>query len=68
MTAEKMAKLTEKTADALIEALKIAPLVNITWGGESDMLCGNPFVENPQILEPLLTLGREFGSDFLQVS
>jgi hypothetical protein len=51
MTPEKMDMLTDKTADALIEALKIAPLVNITWGAETGMLCGNPFDENGQVLD-----------------
>jgi hypothetical protein len=51
MNPEKMAMLTEKTADALIEALKIAPLVNITWGSETGMLCGNPFAETTTVLD-----------------
>jgi hypothetical protein len=50
MTLDNMCMLTEQTAEALIEALRETPLVNITWGGPTDMLCGNPFDENSQIL------------------
>ncbi len=42
MAPEDMLMLTDKTADALIEALKLAPLVNITWGERGGMFCGNP--------------------------
>ena len=34
-------------ADQLIEALKACGLVNIAWGGEQNMLCGNPLYNLP---------------------
>jgi len=45
MQTEKMAMLTNE--DQLIEALKACGLVNITWGGPQDMLCGNPLYDLP---------------------
>lgn len=50
MTPETTPLLTETSADALIEALKSVPLVNLTWGTEQGMLCGNPYDEIPTIL------------------
>jgi hypothetical protein len=46
-----MFMLTEKTADDLIEALKLATMVNITWGPGTGMLCGNPLSERFQLLD-----------------
>jgi hypothetical protein len=51
MSIENMCMLTEKTAETLIEALREAPLVNINWGGTTNMLCGNPFADKLTILD-----------------
>jgi hypothetical protein len=36
-------------ADQLIDALKVWGLVNITWGGPQNMLCGNPLHNLPML-------------------
>lgn len=54
MQTDEMTMLTNE--DQLIEALKACGLVNITWGGEQDMLCGNLF-ENLPILD--ISCGNE---------
>jgi hypothetical protein len=43
--------LTEDTANDVIEALKLASMVNITWGPDTGMLCGNPFAERVQLVD-----------------
>ena len=50
MQTEKLVMLTEDTAEYLIGALKVATMVNITWGEERGMLCGNPLAEPFQLL------------------
>jgi hypothetical protein len=51
MTPENMCLLTAKTAETLMDALKASPMINITWGPETGMLCGNPFAESLTILD-----------------
>ena len=47
MTTADMTMLTD--ADQLIDALKTCGLVNITWGGPQNMLCGNPLYNLPML-------------------
>lgn len=47
MNTAEMTMLTNTSADQLIDALKACGLVNITWGGEQNMLCGNPLYDLP---------------------
>jgi len=56
MTPERLL-LTDKTADTLIDALKKAAMVNISWGGELNMLCGNPLADELVILD--ISCGNE---------
>jgi hypothetical protein len=47
MQTENMTMLTNE--DQVIEALKTCGLVNITWGGEQNILCGNPLYNLPML-------------------
>ena len=49
MNTAEMTMLTPQTADQLIDALKNVGLVNITWGGRQNMLCGNPLYNLPTL-------------------
>jgi hypothetical protein len=42
---------TRITRRDLIAALKVASMVNITWGPATGMLCGNPLAERFQFLD-----------------
>jgi len=51
-----MTMLTSASAEQLIDDLKGCGLVNITWGGEQNMLCGNPLYNLPMVE---ITCGNE---------
>jgi hypothetical protein len=51
MTPNTMYTLTEEMVDEVIHGLKVAGMVNITWGKDGGMLCGNPLLERAPLLD-----------------
>jgi len=43
--------LTDDMLDEVIKTLKVVGMVNITWGKDQAMLCGDPFAENAPFLD-----------------
>ena len=53
--------LTPDMLDDVIKTLKVVGMVNISWGKDQAMLCGDPFAENLPMLQQAAGVGDQSG-------